>query len=304
MTRVGVIFPGQGAQFVGMGKSMYENDIIAKEYFKRANSILGYDLTDICFQGPIELLTESRFCQPALFIHEYISCIMLTVNGIIGFPDLVFGLSLGEFTALALAEVYSFEIGLRLAANRGLFMQEACEETEGKMVAMIGCSKEEVDKLCKMADVDIANFNAPDQIVISGEAKKIDRAMEIAKKMNLTRMIELTVAGAFHSKLMLSAKVKFEKFISDIRFNRPQIDVISNVTGKFIHDPDEIKSTLCEQITSPVLWVDCMRTALASGISEFYQCGPGKTLVNLAKRIDKKVVIKPIGEFSDLILKV
>jgi [acyl-carrier-protein] S-malonyltransferase len=300
LTRDGVIFPGQGAQFVGMGKSMYENNTIAREYFKKANDILGYDLTDLCFHGPIDTLTESKFCQPALFVHQYISYLMLKISGIIQQPDLAFGLSLGELTALAIAEVFSFETGLAMVEKRGLFMQEACEENQGKMAAILGSTKEEVDKLCQIADVTMANFNASDQIVISGEAKKIDKAIEIAKTMNLPKVIELKVAGAFHSKLMESARIKFMKFIANIDFNRPQINVITNLTGKFIHDPDEIKFTLAEQIVSSVLWVDCMKTALDSGVSEFYQCGPGKTLVNLARCIDKNIIVKPIGEFSDL----
>lgn len=294
-----MIFPGQGSQFIGMGKSMYDNDPIAKEYFEKANTILGYDLTDLCFHGPMETLTESKFCQPALFVHQYISYLLLKAQGIIRRPEVVFGLSLGELTALAVAEVYSFETGLRIVEKRGLFMQEACEETHGKMAAILGGQKDDVEKLCQMAGVELANFNAPDQIVISGDAKKVDKAIEIAKDMNLSKVIELAVAGAFHSKLMTSAKIKFIKFIADIQFNKPQIRVITNVTGQFLDDPDEIKSTLGEQIVSPVLWVNCMKTAVALGISTFYQCGAGKSLINLAKRIDKSIVVNPIGEFSD-----
>jgi [acyl-carrier-protein] S-malonyltransferase len=299
MAKIGVIFPGQGSQFVGMGRSIYENYPVAKEYFIKANHILGYDLADLCFNGPIETLTESKFCQPALFIHQYLAYLMLQDREFSELPDVAFGLSLGELTALAIAGVYSFEAGLMIVEKRGSFMQEACEKTKGKMAAIIGGTREDVTRLCQMADVDMANFNTRDQIVISGDAEKIDRAIEIAGKMHLPKVVELTVAGAFHSKLMESARLKFTRFIADVQFSKPRINVITNVTGRFIKDPDEIKLTLGEQIVSPVLWVDCMMTAIAHDITNFYQCGPGKTLVTMAKRIDKNVTVKPLGEFAD-----
>ncbi|MDR0351741.1 MAG: ACP S-malonyltransferase [Puniceicoccales bacterium] len=302
MAKVGIIFPGQGSQFVGMGKSLYDNDIIVREHFKAANRVLGYDLASICFNGPLERLTESRFCQPALFIHAYVSylMVMMEICGIENPPDVIFGLSVGEIIALTIAGVLSFDAGLRLVERRGIYMQEACQETKGKMVALVGNSRKEVEILCKITDVYISNFNAPDQMVISGGAKEIDKAIDIAKKMKFSKVIELNVAGAFHSPLMESAKIRFKKYIKDIEFNEPKINIISNVTGKFMKDPDEIKSLLCEQIVSEVRWVDCMKTAIDHGVSKFYQCGPGKTLVKLAKRIDKNVMVKAVGEVSDV----
>lgn len=295
-----LLFSGQGAQCVGMGHSLYQNNSAAAQIFKKANDILGYDIAEICFNGPETSLTEARHCQPALFIHGYILSEILRERGLLNNLKACLGLSLGELTALAVAGVFDFETGLRIVAQRGNLMQEACEATEGAMTCLIGGSLKNVQDICSEFDVDMANLNCPGQIVISGEKSKIQAASEKAAQKDFKRVIPLNVAGAYHSRLMASASSGFSSFLENITFNKPQVTVFTNTTGAIIEEPNNIKSALAKQIVDPVRWEDCMNGAITLNIKSFYECGPGNVLTGLAKRIDKSIKVEPIGEWNNI----
>lgn len=298
--KTALLFSGQGAQHVGMGKSIYENIEQAHIYWDHANELLGFNLKEIAFEGPEEELTDTSVCQPALYVHGYSIFKILEKRGKLENLTAALGLSLGELTALAAAEVFDFETGLRIVAQRGRLMQEACKATDGSMASLIGGTLELVQELCAQCDVDMANVNCPGQIVISGERVKIDGACKQAKEMAFSRVIPLKVAGAYHSRLMQSAADKFEKFLSGIGFKAPRLTVFSNTTSKAIQDPQTIKEALVRQIVSPVLWEECMKHSAQLGIDEFFECGPGKVLSGLARRINKDWVVRPVSEFLDL----
>ena len=296
----GILFSGQGAQQVSMGKSLYENFEAAKALYDEANQILGWDLKTLCFDGPVEALTETKVCQPALYVHGFAVFKLLQETGKLDDLKATCGLSLGELTALAVAGVYDFATGLKLVAERGRLMQLACESTEGGMAAVIGGSLEEVQAFCDEFDIEVANLNCPGQIVVSGEKDKVLKAVEGAKgRFKLCKL--LNVAGAYHSRLMLSAKNAFAEFIQPIDFKTPEIAVYTNVTGKRVIEPNSIKKALADQIVSSVRFEDCLRTMNTENSMEtFYECGPGKVLAGFGKRIDKALNIVPISEFSDL----
>ncbi len=296
----GLLFSGQGAQQVSMGKSLYENFEAAKALYDEANQILGWDLKTLCFDGPVEALTETKVCQPALYVHGFAVFKLLQETGKLDDLKATCGLSLGELTALAVAGVYDFATGLKLVAERGRLMQLACESTEGGMAAVIGGSLEEVQAFCDEFDIEVANLNCPGQIVVSGEKDKVLKAVEGAKgRFKLCKL--LNVAGAYHSRLMLSAKNAFAEFIQPIDFKTPEIAVYTNVTGKRVIEPNSIKKALADQIVSSVRFEDCLRTMNTENSMEtFYECGPGKVLAGFGKRIDKALNIVPISEFSDL----
>ena len=295
-----VIFSGQGAQQVGMGKSIYDAIDSVKQYWNRADEVLGFGLKDIVFNGPVEKLTETRICQPALYVHGYSTFKALEEMGKLEGLTAALGLSLGELTGLAAAEVFDFETGLMIVAERGRLMQEACEATTGSMASIIGGEREGVAELCKACDIDMANVNCPGQIVISGEKSKIEVACEKAKEMGFKRVIPLNVAGAYHSRLMQSAADAFSEFLKNITFNEPKLAVFTNTTGGRVEDPKAIKEALVKQVTGTVLWDDCMVNAGGLGISEFFECGPGKVLSGLAKRINKEWVVHSVCEYDDL----
>jgi [acyl-carrier-protein] S-malonyltransferase len=299
MEAVGLIFPGQGTQTVGMGRSLAEHYETAKKLFREASDVLGYDLEQLCFEGPIEKLTESRYCQPALFVHQFAAAKVL--QELVGQNrfELAMGLSIGEVTALAIAEVFDFEMGVVIVQNRGSFIQDACEMTYGGMVSILGATVDSVRKLCDLCGVEMSNVNGPGQIVLSGERDKIQRATEMATEITGGKTMTLNVAGAFHSSLMEPARDRFAEFLQAIPFKTPQIKVVSNVTGEIVSDPEQIKELLIQQIVAPVRWWDCMNTARREGITHFYQCGIGKTLVNMAKRIDDTFRVLPFGEYGD-----
>lgn len=285
---------------VGMGRSLYENSKTARAYYEEANDVLGWDLKSICFDGPDETLTETKFCQPALYVQGYALFSILKERGKLNELKAACGLSLGELTALAAAGVYDFATGLRLVAERGRLMQLACDATKGGMAAVIGGTPEDVQIFCDELDIEIANLNCPGQIVISGDNAKVIEAVAASKgRFKLCK--PLNVAGAYHSCLMNSARDAFAEFIKDFDFKAPEIVCYTNVTGGQISDPEAIKEALVSQIVSSVRFEDNLRNMAAdNGINEFYECGPGKVLAGFAKRIDRLLVVTPMSEFEEV----
>ena len=296
----GILFSGQGAQEVGMGRSLYENSKTARAFYEEANEVLGWDLKSICFDGPDETLTETKVCQPALYVQGYALFSILKERGKLNELKAACGLSLGELTALAAAGVYDFATGLRLVAERGRLMQLACDATKGGMAAVIGGTPEDVQIFCNEFDIEIANLNCPGQIVISGDNAKVIEAVAASKgRFKLCK--PLNVAGAYHSCLMNSARDAFAEFIKDFDFKAPEIVCYTNVTGGQISDPEAIKEALVSQIVSSVRFEDNLRNMAAdNGINEFHECGPGKVLAGFAKRIDRSLVVTPMSEFEEV----
>ena len=296
----GILFSGQGAQTVGMGRSLYENSKTARAFYEEANEVLGWDLKSICFDGPDETLTETKVCQPALYVQGYALFSILKERGKLNELKAACGLSLGELTALAAAGVYDFATGLRLVAERGRLMQLACDATKGGMAAVIGGAPEDVQIFCNEFDIEIANLNCPGQIVISGDNAKVIEAVAASKgRFKLCK--PLNVAGAYHSCLMNSARDAFAEFIKDFDFKVPELVCYTNVTGGQISDPEAIKEALVSQIVSSVRFEDNLRNmAVDNGINEFYECGPGKVLAGFAKRIDRSLVVTPMSEFEEV----
>jgi len=296
----GILFSGQGAQTVGMGRSLYENSEVAKALYDEANEVLGWDLKGLCFDGPDEALTETKVCQPALYVQGYALFSILKERGKLGDLKAACGLSLGELTALAAAGVYDFATGLRLVAERGRLMQLACDATKGGMAAVIGGTPEDVQTFCDEFDIEIANLNCPGQIVISGDNVKVLEAVAASKgRFKLCK--PLNVAGAYHSRLMQSARDAFAEFIKDFDFKTPELVCYTNVTGVQISAPQAIKDALVSQVVSSVRFEDNLRHMAAdNGISEFYECGPGKVLTGFAKRIDRSLVVTPMSEFEEI----
>jgi len=297
---IAFLFAGQGAQKVGMGKSLYEGSSGAKALYDEARQVLGWDLAKVSFEGPEAALTETGICQPALFVHGMALIAALRDRGQLPKVDFALGLSLGEVTAYAAAGVFDFATGLRIVAERGKLMQAACEKSSGSMAAIIGESRETVVLLCKEFDVEAANFNAPGQIIISGEKAKINAAVEAAKSRGIKKVILLNVAGAYHSRLMEPARAAFEAFLKGIPFSAPRIRVFTNTTGAEVSEPGEIKQALVRQIVSPVLWEDCMRSVAKAGATEFWELGPGGVLSGLARRTDKSWNVRSVSEYADL----
>lgn len=297
---IGLLFSGQGAQSVGMGRSLYENSAIAKALYDEANEVLGWDLKGLCFDGPDEALTETKACQPALYVQGYALFSILKERGKLDDFTSACGLSLGELTAFAAAGVYDFATGLRLVAERGRLMQLACDATKGGMAAVIGGTPDDVQTFCNEFDIEIANLNCPGQIVISGDNEKILEAVAAAKgRFKLCK--PLNVAGAYHSKLMISARDTFADFIKDFDFKTPEVVVYTNVTGKQVSAPQDMKDALVSQIVSSVRFEDCLRNMAAeNGINQFYECGPGKVLTGFAKRTSRELVVTPMSEYGEI----
>ncbi len=294
-----LLFAGQGAQKVGMGKSLYENSAAARALYDEANRVLGWDLTKISFEGPDAELTQTKVCQPALFVHGLALHAALKEQGKLPPVSYALGLSLGEVTALTAAGVFDFSTGLKVVAERGRLMQVACEATVGGMAAIVGEERATVATLCQEFDVEAANFNAPGQIIISGEKAKIEAAVEAAKARGIKKAMALNVAGAYHSRLMVPARDAFAKFLETVKFNAPQFTVFTNTTGKAVSNPDDIRAALVKQVVSSVLWEDCMRSAVAAGATEFLELGMGGVLAGLARRTDKAWVVRSMAEYSD-----
>ena len=295
-----LLFAGQGAQKVGMGKSLYDGSPAARALYDEANQILGWDLAKISFEGPESELTQTKVCQPALFVHGLALLAALRADGKIPTVDYALGLSLGEVTAYCAAGVFDFATGLRIVAERGRLMQQACEQTIGGMAAVIGEERAKVNELCREFDIEAANFNAPGQIIVSGEKSKVDAAVSAAKDRGLKKVISLNVAGAYHSRLMEPARAAFAAFLEKVSFQPPKFVVFTNTTGQAISDPVAIKAALVRQVVSSVLWEDCMRSAAAAGATVFWELGPGAVLAGLARRTEKTWSVKSFSEFSDL----
>ena len=291
------VFPGQGAQFVGMGKDLYDNNEKAKELFEKANEILGYRITDIMFEGTDEELKQTKVTQPAVFLHSVIKAISL---GDEFQPSMVAGHSLGEFSALVAAGALNFEDGLRLVYARAMAMQKACEAAPSTMAAIVGLSDDKIEEICaevsKEGSVVVpANYNCPGQLVISGNVEAINEACEKLKAAGAKRALPLKVGGAFHSPLMQPAKDELQAAIEKTEFSAPKCPVYQNVDGKPHTEPEDIKQNLIAQLTSSVRWTSCVQNMIADGADDFTECGPGKALQGMIGRIDKSVAVNGIS---------
>ena len=285
------VFPGQGSQFVGMGKDLYDNNEKAKELFEKANEILGFRITDIMFEGTDEELTQTKVTQPAVFLHSVISALCL---GDEFAPTMVAGHSLGELSALVAAGALSFEDGVKLVSARAIAMQKACEAAPGTMAAVIGLPDEKIEEICAEVSTDgnivvAANYNCPGQLVISGNVDAINAACEKLKAAGAKRALPLKVGGAFHSPLMQPAKEELEKAIKATTFSEPKCPVYQNVDAQPHTDPAEIQANLIAQLTSSVRWTASVQNMNKAGANDFTECGPGKALQGMIGRIDKTV---------------
>jgi [acyl-carrier-protein] S-malonyltransferase len=300
MSKTALLFAGQGAQVVGMGKELAANSASAKTWFERANSVLGYDLASICFSGPEAELTMTEHAQPGIFLVSWVAFQLLRERA----PSLVFegaaGLSLGEFTALAAADAMSFEDGLRVVRRRGQLMQQACEDTHGGMAAIIGLDEGTTREVCAQTGVVLANLNCPGQLVISGESAKIEQACELAKTRGARRALPLTVAGAYHSPLMKSAQPGLRTELERTPLKPPAVAVISNVNAQPHGSVETIRARLVEQVTASVRWEESMRFLLAQGFNRFIELGPGTALTGFMKRIDKNAVMLNVADGPSL----
>lgn len=290
------VFPGQGAQFVGMGKDLYDNNPLAKELFEKANDILGYRITDIMFNGTDDELKQTKVTQPAVFLHSVIRAFCM---GDEFKPDMVAGHSLGEFSALVAAGALSFEDGLKLVYARAMAMQKACDKAPSTMAAIVGLPDDKIEEICSEINGDghvvvPANYNCPGQLVISGNIEAINEACEKLKAAGAKRALPLKVGGAFHSPLMQPAKDELQAAIEKTNFNAPKCPVYQNVDGKPHTEPAEIKANLIAQLTSSVRWTDCVKNMIADGATDFTECGPGKALQGMIGRIDKTVAVHGI----------
>ena len=295
------VFPGQGAQFVGMGKDLYDNNPLAKELFEKANDILGYRITDIMFDGTDEELKQTKVTQPAVFLHSVATALFATPTDTPeeNRPSMVAGHSLGEFSALVVAGALSFEDGLRLVYARAMAMQKACEAAPSTMAAIIGLADERVEEICAEVNredyvVVPANYNNPGQLVISGNIEAINEACAKLKEAGAKRALPLKVGGAFHSPLMQPAKDELQQAIEQTTFSTPLFPIYQNVDGKPHTEPETIKQNLIAQLTSPVRWTQCVQAMIADGADDFTECGPGKALQGMIVKINREVNVHGI----------
>jgi [acyl-carrier-protein] S-malonyltransferase len=300
MSKTALLFAGQGAQVVGMGKDLAEHSPTARAWFDLANAALGYDLASICFNGPEAELTKTEHAQPGIFLVSWVAFELLKEHA----PALAFeataGLSLGEFTALTVAGVMSFEDGLKVVRQRGRFMQEACAATQGGMAAIIGLNEAATREVCAETGVVLANLNCPAQIVISGPSEKMAPACALAKAKGAMRAVPLPVAGAYHSPLMASAQPKLEAELARVLISPPSVPVIANVTAQPHGGPGAIRARLVEQVTSSVRWEESMRYLVGQGFTRFIELGPGRALSGFMKRISKTAQILNVEDLASL----
>ena len=300
MSKTALLFSGQGAQTVGMGKDLAGHFPSAKQWFDRAHAVLGYDLAAIAFAGPEAALTKTENAQPAIFLVSWVAFQLLKERC----PSLAFGatagLSLGEFTALTAAGVFDFDAAIKVVRQRGRFMQEACEVTQGGMAAIIGLDEGPTREVCEQAGVVLANLNCPGQLVISGESEKIEQACELARTKGARKAVPLPVAGAYHSPLMASAQPKLAAELQALTLQTPAVTVISNVTATAHGDPASIRARLVDQVTASVRWEQSMRELLAQGYTRFIELGPGTALSGFMKRIDKNAQMLNVADLSSL----
>lgn len=301
MKRIALLFSGQGAQHVGMGKDLAFANAEVADMYHAADKAVGLPLRHTCFEGPETALTETAFCQPALFLHGIALLTVLKEK----LPHLQYeataGLSLGEFTAHAAAGTFSWQEGLSLVGHRGRLMQEACDKTNGSMLSLLGATEKDAEALALAHNIEVANYNCPGQIVLSGDLSGIEAASkDYSKFPSIKRVIPLKVAGAYHSRLMTYAQAGLEPYIAKTAFNPTSIRVTSNVTGNFVATADEIRSVLLKQVTGSVRWESCIRTLLASGITHFIELGPGKVLAGLCKRMDKNILCATAGSLQEI----
>jgi [acyl-carrier-protein] S-malonyltransferase len=297
---IGLLFSGQGAQIVGMGQDLAAEFVEAADLFRRADEVLGRNLSEIAWHGPIEQLTRTSNCQPALYVHG-LAClsVLREIAGELPIAAAA-GLSLGEWTAHAAAETFSFEDGLLLVEQRGRFMEAACEATSGAMAAMIGGDEPAVRALAAAADVDVANLNAPGQIVISGERAKVETAVSLAREYGIRRATLLNVAGAYHSRLMQSAYLQVGEALQKIVLQNPSFPVMSNVNGAQVEAADDIRRALQDQVTATVRWTDCMERMLEMGCDLFLELGPGAVLAGLLQRTRKGTEVLNVSDRASL----
>lgn len=298
--KVVLLFSGQGAQKVGMGKDLAETFPAARAIFEQADSALGFSLSQSMFEGPIEELTRTSRCQPALYAHGL--AVLKVLQEKVPSLEVVAtaGLSLGEFTAHSAAGTFDFATGLKLVFQRGSFMEQACEETQGSMAAMIGGTEEAVRELAVQSDVDVANLNAPGQIVLSGSVSGIKAAVAGAKEKGISKAVELTVAGAYHSRLMKSAQAKLASVLAETAIATPTVPVVCNYEARAVSSAEEIRSTLTNQVTGSVRWAESIASLVAQGHQLFVECGPGGVLAGLMKRIDKTAKVLSIEDVASL----
>jgi len=300
MSSKAILFAGQGAQAVGMGKDLAETYPECKALYDTANEVLGYRLSDICFEGPVEELTKSNHCQPVIFVTSIACYKALCLE--VGEPEMIgsAGLSLGEWSSLHMAGALSYEDALRVLEARGRFMQEACEERDGSMVSVIGLGMDQLKSICEATGVEIANLNSSEQTVLSGERAGIERAEALAKEAGAKRAIVLNVAGAFHSSLMHSAADRLAEVLQGIDIQTPRIPVIANVTGQPHGAPDEIRAAMVKQVSSSVHWRSCVEWFMDKGVTEYIECGPGKVLTGLIRRIDTAASLQNVQDLATL----
>ena len=292
------VFPGQGAQFPGMGKDLYEQSAVARELFEKANEILGFELTKIMFEGTVDDLKQTKVTQPAIFLHS----VLLTKTIEQSKPEMVAGHSLGEFSALVVNNALNFEDGLKLVSKRALAMQKATEMQESTMAAIVGADDEVVEEVCNSIDdiVVPANYNCPGQLVISGTISGIDKACALLMEKGAKRALKLVVGGAFHSPLMEPAREELAEAIRTTTFNRPDCPVYQNVHALPVTDPEQIRQNLIAQLTAPVRWTQIVENMLKDGATSFTEIGPGKVLQGLIRKVDKEVEIFGIDSYTNL----
>ena len=297
--KLGLMFAGQGAQTPGMGADLAEKSSAAREVFERADKILGWKVSDACFNGPASKLTESKVCQPAIYTMS-IACLEALKERTGAAPFACGGLSLGEFAAATAAGVFDFEAGLRLVAKRGELMQEACRNSDGVMAAVMNAGENLVETVCSTHGVDVANLNCPGQIVISGDRGRLHRAISALKQEGVSRVIPLEVDGAFHSRLMKPAANRFKNLLAEVELSPPKCIFVQNYTGGRVDDPDEIRENLARQVTGSVRWESCVRSMISAGVDTLVEVGPGRVLTGFMRRIERRFPVSNVGNLEEL----